>query len=196
VERFADLLSVVRPVGRSVFGTARAVVAGRITHPVDCVGATVRFADGSSSLVFRETSLRAGDNKDPAFLAVEFRLAGIGRSRWAHAIFRRTCIVNTPLFAGFPGFRRKLWLADLQTATYRGLYDWDGTEEAAAYAAALRPVLELVSRRDSIHHHILRGVSVATALEHPDLLAGGHRAHDACWWRPTAWSGPRLAMNY
>jgi hypothetical protein len=71
----------------------------------------------------------------------------IGRARWAHAVFRRTCLVNTPLFAGFPGFRNKLWLADPDTDVYRSLYERDGAAAAEEYATRLAAVLALVAVR-------------------------------------------------
>ncbi len=32
--------------------------------------------------------------------------------------------MHTPLFAGFPGFRSKLWIDDVETGVYRGVYEW------------------------------------------------------------------------
>ena len=94
----------------------------------------------------------------PAALQVRFRLRGAGRSRPAHAVFRRTCVVNTPLFAGFPGFVSKLWLAD-EDGAYRGLYDWDGAAAAAWYAALLSRVLALVCVRGSVEWQVAAGAS-------------------------------------
>jgi hypothetical protein len=42
-----------------------------------------------------------------------------------HAAFRGESLLNTPLFAGFPGFVSKLWLANDGLGRYRGLYEWD-----------------------------------------------------------------------
>jgi hypothetical protein len=42
----------------------------------------------------------------PRVLVVEFRLRAV-RGR-GHAVFRRESLLNTPLFAGFPGFCSKL----------------------------------------------------------------------------------------
>jgi hypothetical protein len=33
----------------------------------------------------------------------------------AARLFRRECVLHTPLFAGFPGFRSKLWIDDTET---------------------------------------------------------------------------------
>jgi hypothetical protein len=88
-------------------------------------------------LVLRETAIRDRDPQDPAVLVVRFRLRAFGRRRLLHELFRRECILHTPMFPGFPGFQTKLWLSDTATGTYRGLYEWDGAERAADYAEVL-----------------------------------------------------------
>ena len=60
---------------------------------------------------------------DPCVLVVEFRLRAV--RGLGHAAFRRESLLNTPLFAGFPGFVSKLWLADDERCRYRGFYEWD-----------------------------------------------------------------------
>ncbi|WP_152648792.1 hypothetical protein [Streptacidiphilus anmyonensis] len=76
------------------------------------VGSRMRFADGSSALVYRETRLGGGTAVDACALG-----------RWES-------LLNTPLFVGFPGFRSKLWLAADEHGRYRGVYEWDGAERA------------------------------------------------------------------
>lgn len=72
-----------------------------------------------------------------------------------HALFRAESLLNTPLFAGFPGFVSKLWMAHDENGVYRGFYQWNGAERADAYVRALWWVLALVSDRSSIRsHHI------------------------------------------
>ena len=56
--------------------------------------------------------------RKPCVLVVEFRLQAV-RGR-GHAMFRRESLLNTPLFAGFPGLVSKLWLADDERGRYRG----------------------------------------------------------------------------
>jgi FAD binding domain len=58
-----------------------------------------------------------GATADPCVLVVEFRLRAVRRR--GHAVFRRESLLNTPLFAGFPGFVSKLWLADDERGRYR-----------------------------------------------------------------------------
>jgi len=120
-----------------------------------------------------------GATADPCVLVVEFRLRAL-RGR-GHAVFRRESLLNTPLFAGFPGLVSKLWLADDERGRYRGLYEWDGPRLAENYARALWRVLALVSVRGSIHYVVLPGLHRDALLERPQLL---HEtaAGAAAWW--------------
>ena len=104
--------------------TARLLRQRRLHLPRQRVGMRLRFADGTSARVFRETTVDRGATLDPCVLVVEFRLRAV-RGR-GHAVFRRESLLNTPLFAGFPGLVSKLWLADDERGRYRGLYEWDG----------------------------------------------------------------------
>ena len=94
------------------------------------------------------------------------------------AAFRRESLLNTPLFAGFPGFCSKLWLAADERGRYRGFYEWDDPELAENYARALWRVLALVSVPGSIHYVVLPGLRRDEVLDKPQLLGG-----DDAWWR-------------
>jgi hypothetical protein len=132
--------------------------------------------------VYRETVVGRGATEDPCVLVVEFRLRAV-RGR-AHAAFRLESLLNTPLFVGFPGFVSKLWLADDERGSYRGLYEWDGPQRADHYARALWRVLALVSVPGSIHYMILPGLRRDEFLARPQVLAGAAAADSAAWWRP------------
>jgi hypothetical protein len=101
---------------------------------------------------------------------------------WGHAVFRWESLLNTPLFAGFPGFVSKLWLADDERGRYRGLYEWDDPKRAEAYARALWRVLALVSVPGSIHYVVLPGLRRDELLDRPQVLAGA-AVGAAAWWR-------------
>jgi hypothetical protein len=163
--------------------TARLLLRRRIHLPAQQVGRRVRFADGTSARVFRETVVDRGTTRDPCALVVEFRLRAV-RGR-GHAAFRRESLLNTPLFAGFPGFVSKLWLADDERGRYRGLYQWDGAERAEHYARALWRVLALVSMRGSIGYVVLPGVHRDELLGQPQVPADAATEDPAAWWRPT-----------
>lgn len=170
-------LSVLRCAAR----TAQLLARRQIHLPHENVGKTVRFADGSSARVFRETVLD-GAPENPCALVVEFRLRLIHGPR-GHALFRRESLLNTPLFVGFPGFVSKLWIAHDEHGVYRGVYEWDGPERAEHYARSLWRVLQIGCDLRSIHYKVLPGVRRDALIASPDqldALADGASA----WWRP------------
>jgi hypothetical protein len=150
--------------------------------PTAHVGMRLRFADGTSARVYRETVIDRGAPADPCVLVVEFRLRAV-RGR-GHAAFRRESLLNTPMFAGFPGLVSKLWMADDERGRYRGLYEWDGPRRAEAYARALWRVLALVSVPGSIHYIVLPGLRRDELLARPQVLADTAAADAGAWWRP------------
>lgn len=146
--------------------------------PVDHRGARLRFADGTEEYVFRETVVAGAKPVEPCVLIVGFRLRLLRRGAVAHALFRRLSIVNTPLFAGFPGFATKLWLADATTGEYRGVYDWNNAEAARYYAESLCALLRIGSVRGSVRYHVEPGITRDTYLRGPspgESVTG--------WWR-------------
>jgi hypothetical protein len=170
--------AAARALARCTAETARLLRRHRLHLPSRWVGTHLHFADGTSARVYRETVADRGATLDPCVLVVAFRLRAV-RGR-GHAVFRWESLLNTPLFAGFPGFASKLWLADDERGRYRGLYEWDDPRLAEAYARALWRVLALVSVPGSIHYVVLPGLRRDAVLERPELLGG-----DDAWWRLT-----------
>src|SRR5690348_14789928 len=161
--------AALRALISCVATTARLLWQGRLHLPRGHVGMRLRFADGTSARVYRETVVDRGVTRDPCVLVVGFRLRAV--RGWGHAVFRWESLLNTPLFAGFPGLVSKLWLADDQRGHYRGLYEWDGPQQAEAYARALWRVLALVSVPGSIHYVVLPGLRRDELLARPQILA-------------------------
>ena len=174
---------MVGAFARSAVATARLLAAGRLASPTTYLDRRLCFADGTTSFVFRETAVRDGQSRDPAVLIVEFQLRAIGRSRLWHALFRRECILHTPLFAGFLGFRSKLWITDTTTGNYRGLYEWDGAGRAVDYADRLVRLLALVSTRGSVRYHVVPGLRREAFLRDPALAPAGPGPKTDGWWR-------------
>jgi hypothetical protein len=170
-------------LGRCAVRTAALLAARRLHEPRTNVGHRVRWADGTSSAVYRETVADVTPSVTPTTLVVSFRLRGV-RSARLHRLFRLESELNTILFAGFPGFVSKLWFANDERGVYRGLYDWDDPASAEAYVRALWWALIVVSERSSIHYAVLPGI------RRDDLLKTSHLADDiapdepAAWWRP------------
>ena len=172
--------AAVRALAACVAETARLLWQQRMHLPSQRVGMRLRFADRTSARVYRETVVDRGATADPCVLVVEFRLRAV-RGR-GHAAFRWESLLNTPLFAGFPGFVSKLWLTDDERGRYRGLYEWDGPRLAENYARALWRVLALVSARDSIHYVVLPGLRRDVLLGRPQVLDGA-APDEAAWWQ-------------
>ena len=172
-----------RAVARCVATTAVLLARHRVHLPRHHVGMRLHFADGSESVVYRETVVDGPRHEDPCVLVVEFRLRAV--HGWGHALFRWESLFNTLLFVGFPGLVSKLWLAADEHGVYRGLYEWDGAARAESYARALWRVLALVSVRGSIHYRVIPGLGrdELLALTH---LQTGSTAEVPEWWRPVA----------
>lgn len=173
--------SALAAVARCVASTGLLLAQGRVHLPRDHVDRQLRFADGTRGRVYRETSVDRPPPADPCVLVVRFRLRGL-RGR-GHAVFRWESLLNVPLFAGFPGFVSKLWLAHDSRGRYRGLYEWDGPRDAEAYARALWRVLALVSVKGSIDYRLVDGVRRDDLLADPQRLVPADPAEEGAWWR-------------
>jgi hypothetical protein len=171
--------AALRALANCVASTVRLLWRRQIHLPGGRVGRRLRFADGTSARVYRETVVDRGLTLNPCVLVMEFRLRGV-RGR-GHAAFRLESMLNILLFAGFPGFVSKLWLAHDECGRYRGVYEWDGPRLAENYARALWRVLALVSVRGSVHYVVLTGLRRDAALEEPHVLPGA-AAGAAAWW--------------
>jgi hypothetical protein len=166
---------------RCVAGTVGLLAQRRIHLPSEHVGTRLRFADGTSARVYRETVVDGGTPKNPCVLLVEFRLRVV--RDWWHTAFRWESLLNTPLFVGFPGFVSKLWLANDEHDVYRGIYEWDGPERAEHYARSLWRVLALGCVPGSIHYMVLPGLRRDEVLAAPHLLEEAAPDEVAAWWR-------------
>jgi hypothetical protein len=173
----------VAAFARSAVATFRLLAAGRLASPGTYLGRRLCFADGTTSFVFRETAVRDPDPQDPAVLVVQFRLRAFGHRRLLHAVFRRECILHTPLFAGFPGFHSKLWISDTTTGTYRGLYEWDGAGRAVDYADHLVRLLVPLSTPGSVRYHVIPGIRRQDLFAASGLAVAGQEPGADAWWR-------------
>jgi hypothetical protein len=114
-------------------------------------GATVALADGRAFTVFRDTSCDVDWAEDEVRLLVWFHLRGTSPSSRCRAwTFERESILNTLLYAGFAGYRRKLWMVDRSSGDYAGLYAWCGRSAAETYARYITAVLRPLSVAGSV----------------------------------------------
>ena len=75
-----------RAVALCVVTTARLLIQRHIHLRRDRVGNRLRFADGTSARIYRETAVENAPNADPCVLFVAFRLRAV-RGR-GHTVFR------------------------------------------------------------------------------------------------------------
>jgi hypothetical protein len=75
--------SALRAVARCVVSTVLLLAQRRIHLPTYHVGMRLRFANGTSSRVYRETTLDRGETKDSCVLVVEFRLLSTTGESWS-----------------------------------------------------------------------------------------------------------------
>ena len=176
-------------VTRCAMRTAVLLFHRRLHQPATHLGRRCSFADGTTAEVYRETVADVAPASSPAVLVVCFRLRRV-RSARAHAVFRLESVLNTVLFAGFPGFVSKLWFANDDNGVYRGLYDWDDPELAEAYVGALWWVLALVSIPASIHYVVLPDHRRDELLADPQLAAAVAPDEAGAWWRLTSTGVP------
>ncbi|MDQ3886111.1 MAG: YdhR family protein [Actinomycetota bacterium] len=176
-------VQVIRAFLSSVLATGTMLARGQLRLPGENVGRRLTFEDGTTSRVYRETVRRGVPTREPALLVVQFQLRLVGHSRLLHALFRGESIANTPLFAGFPGFRTKLWATDEQTGIYRGVYEWDGTERARTYATTLSTLLRLVCVRGSVRFHVEPGIQRDEFLRDPRIVGDFEPVQSEQWWR-------------
>jgi hypothetical protein len=168
-------------LSRCVVRTAALLSRREIRQPTTRVGQALRFRDGSTGRVYRETVVEPADVRAPAVLVVAFRLRWV--RGWGHAVFRAESLLNTPLFVGFPGFVSKLWLAHDENGVYRGFYEWNDARLADAYVRALWWVLALVSVRGSIHYVVLPGLRRDDVLADPTMLDSFTSRVPERWWQ-------------
>ena len=117
---------------------------------------------------------------DPCVLLVEFRLRFV--RGFGHVLFRWESWLNTPLFAAFPGFVSKLWLAHESRDVYRGVYEWDGPGDAPSFMRAVcGGSSNLCAYRVRSIIECFPGLRRDEVLDRPHLLGG-----DEAWWRLTS----------
>jgi hypothetical protein len=176
-------MRILRAYLSCMLTTAALLGRHRLRLPRQNVGRELTFADGTTSRVYRETVRVAAPTPRPTLLVVQFRLRLIGDSRPLHALFRAESILNTVLFAGFPGFRSKLWATDGRTGVYRGVYEWDGADRAHSYATAITALLGLLSVQGSVRSHVVPGVRRDDFLRDPGIAGDEVTEPSQLWWQ-------------
>jgi len=128
-------------------------VSGKLHLKRGRINETFRVGGGNYT-IFRETVSDQKTNFKPCVLIVGFRLKIIRSNTFFHWLFERVCILTTPIWSGFAGFRIKLWLVDRKTKNYLGIYRYERSKNAKTYADYLTPILRFVSTRESVWYEI------------------------------------------
>jgi hypothetical protein len=140
----------------------------------DRVGESYDIDERGTYQIFRETVSDDGTPDKSVVLVVGFRLRVLRSNTLLHWLFQRACILTTPFWSGFRGFRVKLWMVDSRTKNYLGIYDWAGVETAQTYIAALVRVLRPLSTPGAVWYNLYADQELEPFLrtrKHKDPLA-------------------------
>lgn len=133
------------------------------------LGHRYAIQDGRIYKVFRETVCCEAATPSPTVLVVGFKLRLLGDKGFGHWLFQRVCILTTPFWSGFKGFRAKLWMVSPTSGHYLGVYDWDGQAKALEYARVLERILKPLSRAGSVWYALNPGLRLDAYLMEHDL---------------------------
>lgn len=111
-------------------------------------------SDGKTYMVFRETVSDKEYSEKEVTLIIGFRLRLIGKSGFFHWLFQHLCVLDTPIWVGFKGFKTKYWMVEPATKDYLGLYRYQGKRNAKRYAEYICAVLRPLSTDNSVWYKI------------------------------------------
>jgi hypothetical protein len=120
----------------------------------DRLGRAFTIESAGTFQIFRETVSSADTLEQPAVLVVGFRLRALRSNSLLHWFFQRGCILTTPFWSGFRGFRVKLWMVDSRSKNYLGIYEWAGTRDAQTYVDLLVRVLRPLSTTGPVWYQL------------------------------------------
>jgi hypothetical protein len=131
------------------------VRTGDIALRRDRLGHIVVVDEHGPYTIFRETVGNDGSAGEPTVLVVGFRLRVLHSNPLLHWMFQRVCLLTTPLWSGFEGFRVKLWMVAPESRDYLGIYQWAGEQHSRTYVTALARVLRALSTPGSVWYEVL-----------------------------------------
>jgi hypothetical protein len=142
--------------------------AGRLHRHPALVDRRAHLPDGREFVVFRATSCEEHSRRERVTLAVWFRLHGVPPgARVRRYLFERESILNTLLYAGFDGYRVKLWMVDPATSEYAGLYEWAGRDAAERYARYITGILAPLSVPGTVGYELVERRVLSSFLLEP-----------------------------
>jgi hypothetical protein len=158
-------VSIARQMARCAVETLELGVKGRLHIRRPPVVDRARLPDGRWFEVFRQTTCDHDGESEILTLAVWFHLRAIpSGARVRRWLFERESILNTILYAGFAGYRTKLWMVDPVSCDYAGLYEWDGADAAERYGRYITAVLRPLSGPGSVGFETVEGTPLLEYL--------------------------------
>jgi hypothetical protein len=182
-------LEAVTTLARAALRYAQENLAGRVEFPRDRLGTVLVADDGTRFEVYRETALRpaAETTGDGVLLEFGLDLSEPAASEGLRLVLGRPAAnVATPCFAGLPGFRRKLWLAETEGTAFLELYEWEREADADRFVRVMQRLLGAVGLADAATFEVVDAASVdeyvashAQGWEGSGRARGGRRARQA-----------------
>src|SRR5438445_185960 len=123
----------IKLAAQSLWQFIKLVSAGKLHRRKDRLGRAYLLGEYGEYRIFRETVGNDGSEDKPVVLVVGFRLKLLGINQFWHKLFQKVCILTTPFWSGFRGFRVKLWMVQPRAGNYMGIYEWAGKEHAQEY---------------------------------------------------------------
>jgi len=156
--------SFLRSAAYSTVGFVNHVTSRSLHLRRETIGQRFRI-NGGTYEIFRDTVSDDQPLEESAsVLVVGFRLRLIRSNHLLHWAFQRICILTTPIWSGFPGFRVKLWMVDPRTKNYLGIYEWSTQKQAGSYLNWLLNLLVPLSTRGSVWHDLIPGERLSKYL--------------------------------
>ena len=143
-------LDITKQVAASAARFVAMIPSHRLRLRRDRLGEPYVIDQRGTYEIFRETVSKGDDSDQAVVLVVGFRLRALHSNSALHWLFQRGCILTTPFWSGFRGFRVKLWMVDPVSKNYLGIYDWAGIENAQTYVDMLMRVLRPLSTPESV----------------------------------------------
>ena len=163
---------ILKPALLSSARFVKLVTTSSMHLPRDRLGEMyVIHHDGRTNYsIFRETVSRDGSLETPVILVVGFRLRFLGGNPILHWLFQRICIISTPIWGGFSGFRTKLWMVDPKDKNYLGIYEWAGDGSARNYVEWLTVILRPLSTSGSVWYELYPDLKLDSYLKDHEMV--------------------------
>lgn len=137
-------------------------LSAKLTFPDSYNGKIVKMDDGKTFKVFRYMKLKhSKDSSNKSVYVVRFKF-----SKFSHNKNIKLSRIPMFLIAGFPGFRKKIWMIDYKEDYWQGAYEWDNAEAINKYRRST--VLGIMNKRaiaESVTETIVENTTLSDYLK-------------------------------